>query len=108
RKQRDARIAELDKQISDIIDAQVEILAKKLLPQTAKYLLAATDRQKSSTDRFTPDPALLQQWIDYLGFGEFKMLANVIRDLSNQPGFYAMRNASNADTPSSVVNTTDH
>lgn len=108
RKERETRVAEMDKQISAVIDAQAAILAKNLLPLTAQYLVAAADGQTNATDGFKPDPALLQQWVDYFNLGEFKLLVNVIHDLSNQPGLWAMRNASNADTPSSVVNTTDH
>ncbi len=121
RTQREARIARLEKEIADTSDHELALLAKKLLPQTADYLLAAADHRNQSTATeladsphssiskpgFQPEPELLQQWTDYLGFGDFKLLSTVIRDAASQPGLYALHNAANADTPSGVINTTD-
>ncbi len=122
RKEREMRIAELDKQITTTTDKQLAALAKQLLPQTGNYLLAAADYENrpeeekslgvmafaaSRKDAFQPKPELLQQWIDYLGFGEFKLLSNVTHDLLGNAGLHALRNANNADTPSGLINTTD-
>ena len=122
RKNREARISELDKQITTNTDTQLAALAKRLLPQTGNYLLAAADYQNrpaekralgvtafaaSRKDAFQPMPEMMQQWIDYLGFGDFKLLSSVVHDLADKPGLHALRNVNNADTPSGVINTTD-
>ena len=116
RQDREARMAELTKKIAAATDAQLAVAAKKLLPQTADYLVAVAEQQNDKvagetseikSDGFRPDRELVRQWIDYIGFGDFKLLANVVPDVASQPGLYGLRNASNADTPSGVVNTTD-
>ncbi len=121
RKEREARMAELDKQIASATETQLAALAKRLLPQTGDYLMAVEEYQNrpkekkslgvaafaaTKRDGFQPVPELLQQWMDYLGFGEFKLLSNVTHDLLGNAGLHALRNANNADTPSGLINAT--
>src|ERR1700722_16074929 len=123
RTKRDARIAELDKQINAAIDEQLVALSKKILAQSADYLEAAAKYRNRggveaklsvaefavhcSKEGFQPSPALLQRWVDYVGFGDVKLLSRVEHDVLQNKGLIALRNAANADTPSGVVNTTD-
>ncbi|MDB6121668.1 MAG: Protein of unknown function (DUF1553)/Protein of unknown function (DUF1549)/Planctomycete [Pedosphaera sp.] len=122
RKQREARIAELDKQIAAMTDEQLTTFSKKALLQTADYLTAAADYKNRESEQaslsvteyvaknkssFEPLLGLLQQWVDYLGFGNFKLLSITVPNLLDKPGLHAWRNANNADTPSTVANSTD-
>ena len=123
RAKRDARIAELDKEITAATDEQLATLSKKMLAQSADYLDAAARyrnrtnaaaklsvaefAEHCSKEGFQPSTALLQRWVDYVGFGDVKLLSRVEHDVLQNKGLLALRNAANADTPSGVVNTTD-
>ena len=50
RKQREDRIAELEKQIEKLTDERIAGLAQDLLPRTAQYLMAAADYKNRPTD----------------------------------------------------------
>ncbi len=123
RTKRDARIAELDKEVAKETDEQLAALSKKMLAQSADYLDAAAKyRNRTGEDAklsvadfavhcskegFQPSAASLQRWVDYAGFGDVKYLSRVEHDVLDNKGLIALRNAANADTPSGFVNTTD-
>jgi hypothetical protein len=122
RKQRESRMAELEKQITTLTDEQSASFAQKMLPQTADYLVAAAayknrpveqsnlnaaDYAISVKDSLKVHPELFRLWVNYLGLGDLKLLSKPILNLLDKPGLHAWRNASNADTPSAVVNSTD-
>ncbi len=114
RQKQEARTAELEKQISDAIDVQLARLTTNMLPQAGNYLSAtarfqientgSTNARISTSENFQPSPALLQLWRNYLGFGDSKLLARITHDASGKPGLHALRNASNADTPAGLIN----
>ena len=122
RKQRESRMAELEKQIAATTDAQLASFAQKVLPQAADYLVAAAayknrpiaqlylnaaDYAVKETDSSKFNPELLELWVNYLGLGDSKLLSKTVPNLLDKPGLHAWRNANNADTPSAVLNTTD-
>jgi hypothetical protein len=122
RKQRELRMAELEKQIASMTDARLASFAQKVLPQAADYLMAAAayknrpveqsnlnaaDYALKETDSSKINPELLELWVNYLGLGDLKLLSKTVPNLLDKPGLHAWRNASNADTPSAVLNTTD-
>ena len=123
RQKREARMAELDKEITTIMDEQLAAMAKKILSQSADYLGAvAAYRERPAAqskmsiaefaesfreEGFQPAPAMLQRWVDYLGFGDVKLLSRITHDALDKPGLTTLHNANDADTPSGVINATD-
>ena len=110
RQKREARIAELEKQIAASTDKQLTRLGKAMLSQSADYLTAAAashDSQARQPGDLQTSPALLRQWENYLGFGELKLLSRITHDFSGKPGLHLLHNANDADTPAGFVNTTD-
>jgi len=123
RKQHEARTAELEKQIEATIDQGIAALATNLLPQTARYLVAAAEfnhRRKLQSnltleafadaceqDRFYPVPEVLRQWVSYISSGELALLTKMVRDVRGNSGVHALQNPGGADTPSLTANTTD-
>ena len=89
--------------------------AKALLPQTARYVLAARDyarRPAAAAGQTAADFAAsnglrayaLRQWLDYLGEGDYRPLGTAVRDVAGKPGVHSWRGA--ADCPNVLVNTT--
>ena len=123
RQKREARITELEKDIAATTDDQLAALSKKMLSQSAAYLGAAADYRNRPADKsklsaagfadalpdgqFRPLPALLQRWVDYLGFGDLKLMSRIAHDALDKPGLHTLHNADNADTPAGMVNITD-
>ena len=123
RKKHEVRTVELEKQIEATIDQGIAALATNLLPQTARYLVAAAefnDRRKVQSnltveafaescgqDGFYPLPEVLRQWASYISSGELALLTKIVRDVRGNRGVQALQNAGGADTPSLTANTTD-
>jgi hypothetical protein len=116
RKQHTDRIAELEKEVKKLGDAQRAALAKELLPQTAKYLMAAwdfehrpADQANQSLDDFASKRELrayaLRQWIDYIGMGDYKLMTKPVVDAAGRKGVHAWKGE--PDCPSLTVNTND-
>jgi hypothetical protein len=107
------RVAELEKQVKQITTEQRIALAKELLPQTAKYLVAAwefenqpAEHAKLSLDEFATKRTLhafaLRQWIDYLGMGDYRLMTKAIREVAGRKGVFAWKG--DPDCPSITVN----
>jgi mono/diheme cytochrome c family protein len=115
RKKREEQIAQLEKKIQTKKESELGEFARSLLPTTKDYLVAAARYKNRSANRSglnveetnKLDAAVLQQWVNYLGFGDFKLLSKPVKNLLDKPGLHALRNARNADTPSAVANNTD-
>jgi hypothetical protein len=122
RQKREERMAELEKQIASSTDQQLTLLGKTMLSQSADYLaavaafqnlrvkqpqLSVADFAAGRRGSFQPSPELLQQWVDYLGFGEVKLLSRMTHEASGKPGLHVLHNANDADTPAGFVNSTD-
>ncbi len=112
RKQRETRIAELEKNIETIQDEQVSIIASNALPQTARYLTAVWQwRQKredieSFASQHQLDGAVLKRWIDFLNQSHGRLLAHSVRDVLGNKGLQQWRNQE-SDTPSAIANGSD-
>jgi hypothetical protein len=116
RQQYQAQVADREKQLKAARDSHYQAFARNMLPETARYLVAAWDyrnRPPSEADlslaefasrRILHDYAL-RQWLDYLGVGDFRLMTSAVRDLLGNPGVHAWRGG--ADTPSLIVNTND-
>jgi hypothetical protein len=115
--QHQARVQELERRVQGEVDRHYTEFARSLLPQTARYLLAAWDYQhrpaddaKLSADDFAAreklHPFALNQWIAYLKgarFAEFQSLNVPERDFDGEPGVLAWR--VRAERPWWAVNT---
>jgi hypothetical protein len=104
RQKRETRIAELEKEIATNTDNQLTRLGKSMLSQSADYLDAVAGVRE---ENFQASPALLQQWVNYLGFGDLKLLSRITHDFAGKPGLHSLHNANNADTPAGIINATD-
>jgi len=111
---RRARAGELEKQLQAAGESHRTALAKSLVPQTARYLLAAWDYQTRpadqsglSIDQFAEKrgllPFALRQWLDRVMPGEHRLLTVSQRDIPNGPGVHVWRGE--ADCPNVLVNT---
>jgi len=116
RKQHTDRIAELEKEIKKLGDEQRTAFAKELLPQTARYLVAAWDFEHRPSDQaklplaeFAANRELhafaLRQWIDNLGMGDYKLMTKPVTDVAGRKGVHAWKGE--PDCPSLTVNTND-
>jgi hypothetical protein len=116
RKQYTDHVAELERDIKKLGDEQRTALAKELLPQTAKYLMAAWDYQHRPAEQAALSLAefaakrelhafALRQWIDYLGMGDYKLMSKPVRDVAGRNGVHAWKGE--PDCPSLTVNTND-
>jgi hypothetical protein len=115
RDQQTKRVPELEKQIKRITDDQLAAALKEWLPQTARYMTAAweyqgRDRRASRTlaqvaaeHKVRED--VLRRWIDFLGFGDHRLMDKPISNLLGIPGLHVWKG--DTDTPSLTVNTTD-
>jgi hypothetical protein len=104
-KQHQARIQELEHRVQTAVEQHYAEFARSLMPQTARYLLAAWDYQhrtadqaKLSVDDFATRESLhsfaLNQWTAYLKgqpLGEFQPLNVPERDFDGEPGVLAWR-----------------
>jgi hypothetical protein len=114
RDQNRKQIAALEKQVKAARDEQARRVARALLPQTARYLLAAWDYQNPPAgqaapplERFAAARGLhayaLRRWVDYLGSG-YQLMTTPVRDVAGTPGVHAWRGP--PDCPVLMVNTT--
>jgi hypothetical protein len=106
RQKRAARVAELTNQIAAVTDEQLTNLGKIMLAQSADYLTKAA-AWKNQPGNSQPPDGLLRQWVDYLGFGDLKLLSRITHDFSGKPGLHLLHNANDADTPAGFINATD-
>jgi len=116
-RQHQARVQELEQCVQAEVEQHYAEFARSLLPQIARYLLAAWDYQHRpadqaplSIDEFTTRESLhafaLNQWIAYLkapALGEFLPLNVPERDFDGEPGVLAWR--VRAERPWWAVNT---
>ncbi|MGZ5544725.1 MAG: DUF1549 domain-containing protein, partial [Limisphaerales bacterium] len=113
RKAREEKIAKLDAEIEQLIDAELKSQSEKLLPHVVEYLNALISKSAISTVskpaelKSTTDPRISKLWQHYLGFSDLHLLSKYVPNLLDKPGLNALRNIANADTPSAVANTTD-
>lgn len=118
RNARQARVKELEKEIQTTTDRLISDSAKRLLPETLRYLSAVRDYRQTraeapvgSLTAFAKERGLsepvLRRWLELSGSGELALLTAPVKDLLGHTGLNAWRNASGADTPSVTVNATD-
>ena len=114
RKQREDRMAKLEKGIESIQDEQISTLANRVKPQTGRYLLAVEESRSHPGESVSAlagkhelDESVLRGWIDFFGAGNPGLFSQPVRDLLGNRGLHAWRMASGADTPSVVANSTD-
>jgi hypothetical protein len=109
------RVAALEKQLKAAKAEQARKLAHGLLPQTARYLLAAWDYQNPPAgqaalplEQFAAARGLhayaLRRWVDYLGLSGYQLMTTPVRDVGGKPGVHGWRGP--PDCPSLLVNTT--
>ncbi|MDB6024882.1 MAG: Protein of unknown function (DUF1553)/Protein of unknown function (DUF1549)/Planctomycete [Verrucomicrobiales bacterium] len=114
RKQREARIAELEKQIEKTQDEQIAAVATRAKTETERYLMAAWEYQTDSSKSLSAlaesqnlaEP-VLRRWISFLGSENLGLLSQPLRNLLNIQGLNVWRMASGAENPSVVANSTD-
>jgi hypothetical protein len=111
------RVAELERKIKAEGEAATSALARSLLPETSRYLLAAWDFSRRPADQvgLSPDeyaaahglhPAALRRWLGYLGLGDDgRPLAEPASDVHGAAGVFGWHGGP-AD-PSATINTTD-
>src|SRR5258708_15553059 len=116
RNQHPVRVAELEKQLKQAREEHYATFARSLRPETAKYILAARDYQhrpgeetKTTVAEFADVRNLqtyaLQQWLEYLGVDDYKLMTTPIRDVLGQQGGNGWKGP--ADCPSVLGNSTD-
>ncbi len=109
------RLAELEKRIQVARAEQSAALARSLLPQTAKYLVAAWDHRNPPPGRLAePLEAFaaarglhayaLRRWADYLGLTEYPLLKQTNSAVGGNGGVQGWQGPSGS--PSLTVNTT--
>ena len=110
-------VDEREKRLKTTGDAHRSVLAKELLPQTARYLAAAWEyARRSATAPVDSPPALaswaksrglhvyaLRQWLAYLGLGDYRSMTVPLRDVLGMPNVRGWKSAT-GDTPSLLVN----
>jgi hypothetical protein len=113
-----ARIRKLEGKLQAAVDEAYARFARKLVPQTARYLSAAWDeKHRSAGDasvafaefakRRGLEEFALRKWIDYLAaarLGPYRLLDQPVRDYDGEPGVEVWRVA--AERPWWAVNTT--
>lgn len=95
-----ARMATLDTQIAETLTARRLAFGRAHLGDTARYLAAA--RAKADPQTAGLHPELLANWTNYLGLGEFRLMRQVVNNVSGMPSLTALN--AGADTPSVTVN----
>ena len=120
REEQKTRLAELDKQADKLLDEQIAALAKELLPQLDKYLLAAFDYSRRPPDQAAVgiadfaaarqlNPYALRQWVNMTGSGPLALLTTPVEVVDGQAAVKGLRPAGDGkkDTPNVVVNTSN-
>jgi hypothetical protein len=103
RKAREEKIAALDKELETLKDSYLNALATNAIEHAADYVQAA--RAKTKPARL--DPRILDQWVQYLGFGDIALLSRPVSNVQGKEGLHAWI-PPGKDNPSVTVNTTDH
>jgi mono/diheme cytochrome c family protein len=109
-----AEIRELETRRKAMAEGAYREMARAMRPQAARYVLAAweyANRPDDQAAKTLPDYArqqglqeyALRQWSEYLGWGDFRLMTQPIRDLAGNGGVQVWKGA--ADTPSLTVNT---
>ncbi len=125
RKQREVRMAELEKQIAQILEEGIAMRAREVFLRADHYLIAAAEfRRRRQTQPGQPglsaaefaraqgggttlSPELFEAWTGYLGFSKLNLLSKQTADYMAQPGLLAWQSPEAPDTPWAVVNRTD-
>ncbi len=116
RTERQQRLVELEKQLKASREKAYQDFARSQLSETAKYLTAAWEYQK--TPAHSPILSLgglaahknlhtyaLRQWIDYLGNNDYKLMTKPVRDVDGKSGVLGWRGES--ECPNVLANGTD-
>jgi hypothetical protein len=113
------RVHALEKKLASAIEEQYAAFAKSLVPQTARYLIAAwefenrpPDQANLTAEEFATRRGVhgfaLAQWIGYLGgtpLGDFRLLHRPVRDYDGEAGIQVW--GAHAERPWWGVNPTD-
>jgi hypothetical protein len=89
----DAELIAAKKRLSEISSEPLKAFARKMLPETAKYVLATWEFRNRPGEQAALtfaefakerglEPALLRQWSDYFRVGDYKLLTVPVRDLN--------------------------
>ncbi|HEY7311437.1 MAG TPA: PSD1 and planctomycete cytochrome C domain-containing protein [Gemmataceae bacterium] len=112
REQSKKNIAEREKRIKESKERYYREFARTQLDQTAKYLVAAWEREQSPSGDLTAfargkglHANALRRWIDYLGLGDYPLMNKPVRDVLGRAGVHGWKGE--PDCPSLLVNTTD-
>lgn len=116
REKRSARIKELETQVRRVSDVRSRAIAKNLLPSLSRAMLTAWDYHNQSEasrgltlDQFAArsgfDPEVLRSWIDYLGWGDGRLLNVPVRTVAGKPEVLGFKGP--GDLPSLVANTSE-
>ena len=103
RKEREQKIAALDKALEGIKDAFLNSLITNTIEHAAEYIQTA----RAKTDPGSLDARILQQWVQYLGFGDIALLSRPVSNVQGKEGLHAWI-PPGKDNPSVTVNSTDH
>jgi hypothetical protein len=119
RKVDEAQLAQLDKELESTLDEQYTTLARAMIPRAGEYLAAAWEYAHSPADAGAPQPPLAQfaiarglrpyelsQWLKFVAAPQLDLLSEPAKDITGPAGVHGWRNASNADAPVVLVNTT--
>jgi len=111
------RISALEGEIKRSLEEAKTALARELLPQTARYVMAAWEYQNAASlghtvalSEYAATRGLhefaLRQWSGYLGLiGGYPLMGKPVRDVLGKAGVFGWRGE--PDCPSMLVNTSD-
>ena len=109
-----ARTVELDKAIEKAFDDEISALAKKSIPLTSRYLVAAFEfpnQTNKTLAAFAGERALreivLARWVDFLGNAALGLFQNPVKNLSGNAGLLAWKNSKAEDTPWIIFNSSE-
>jgi hypothetical protein len=103
RKAREEKIAALDKELETLKDAYLNTLITNAIEHAADYIRSA----RAKTNLANLDPRVIEQWVQYLGFGDIALLSRPVSNVQGKEGLLAWI-PPGKDNPSATVNTTDH
>jgi uncharacterized protein DUF1549/uncharacterized protein DUF1553/cytochrome c len=108
------RIAETEKRLTAARSEAYASLARALVPQTSRYLVAAWEYGRAPAAASLPEfararglhPHALRGWVDYLGMGDYRLMTVPVRNVHGIAGVHAFRGE--PDCPSLTVNSTEN
>jgi hypothetical protein len=103
RKAREEKIAALDNELETLKDSYLNALATNAIQNAASYIQAA----RAQTKPADLDARILDQWTQYLGFGDIALLSRPVKNIQGKEGLHAWV-PPGKDNPSVTINTTDH